>query len=152
MTGWRTRPQQQRKEGPVHPIGTPPGLSPNTGPLASASWLVARDLAPRPTKWFVNITFASPSGAKVDLEILSEEWGFRFEYEGRASWIRVTDIAFAHGLDQHELLDQTPKLANFASLLRAIETRYGLEFDKSPTVRTNLVDADRTIATWLRSL
>ena len=102
-----------------------------------ASWLVARDLVPQASKWFVTITFSTASGAKFDLEILSEEWGYRFEHEGRVSWIRVTDIAFAHGLDQHELLGQTTKLDNVAAILRSIEKRYGLQFDESPIVRTN---------------
>ena len=113
MVGRKTRPQRA-KDGVVkervHPIGTPSGMSPNTGPLATASWLIARDLVPQPAKWFVTITFASRDGAKLDLEILSEEWGFRFERHDRVSWIRVTDIAFAHGHDDHELLPHTPKL------------------------------------------
>jgi hypothetical protein len=139
------------KSGPIHPIGTPPGTSPNTGPLASASWLVARDLVPPAAKWFVTITFASGNGATLDLEILSEEWGFRFEHEGRVSWIRVTDIAFAHGHDQHEMLHRTPKLKDFGAFLRAIRRTYNLDFD-TPIVRTNLVGADVAIASWLRAL
>jgi hypothetical protein len=136
----------------VHPIGTPPGGSaPNTGPLASASWLVARELVPAPPKWFVTITFASRDGAKLDLEILSEEWGFRFERQNRVSWIRVTDIAFAHGHDDHQLLGQTPKLVNIGTLVRSLEKSHGIRFD-APIVRTNIDGADRAIATWLQSL
>lgn len=127
-------------------------MSPNTGPLASASWLVARDLVPQAAKWFVGITFSSPTGATFELEISSEEWGFRFEYQGRVSWIRVTGIPFVHGLDQHELLAQTTKLDHVASILRSIEKRYRLQFEGFPIVHTDLVDADRAITTWLRSL
>ncbi len=142
--------RKTRKSSP-HPIGTPPGTAPNTGPLASASWLVARDLQPQPAKWFVTITFASETGAKLDLEILSEEWGFRLEHEGRVSWIRVTDIAFAHGLDQHQLLERTPKLKNIGALVREIAKTHGLDL-AAPVVHTNLVEADAAIASWLRTL
>jgi hypothetical protein len=122
--------------------------------LAAASWLIARDLIPQqPLKWFVTITLSARSGAKLDLEILAEEWGFRFEHENRVSWIRVTDIAFAHGHDDHALLGRTPKLQNIGKLVRWIESTYGVRFEiDAPIVRTNLTEAEQPIRDWLRSL
>jgi len=149
MIGRKTRP----RKSDLHPIGTPSGSSPNTGPLAAASWLIARDLVPHPPKWFVTITLATPDGAKFDIEILSEEWGFRFERDTRVSWIRVTDIAFAHGHDDHRLLAHTPKLKDIGALLRSVEKTHDIRFEvDAPIVRTNLTDADDAIATWLQSL
>lgn len=150
MAGPKTRP---RAKTAVHPIGTPQGSSPNTGPLAAASWLIARDLVPPPAKWFVTITFPTRDGAQFDLEILSEEWGFRFERQSRVSWIRITDIAFAHGHDDHQLLAHTPPLKNIGALLRSLEKTHDVRFElDAPIVRTNLDGADRAIATWIRTL
>lgn len=154
MIGRKTRPHKAKGDDAVervHPIGTPSGTSPNTGPLATASWLIARDLIPRPTKWFVIVTFGTTDGAKFDLEILSEEWGFRFERDNRVSWIRVTDIAFAHGHDDHQLLPHTPKLREIGALLRSLEKTHGIQFE-APIVRTNLDGAEPAITSWLQTL
>src|SRR4051794_31932290 len=98
-----------------HPIPTPNGVSPNTGPLASAAWLVARGLQPKEARWFVEIELASDTGisegteqARLLLEVYAEEWGYRFQRGERVSWIRVTDVPFVHGRDDHELLQKTP--------------------------------------------
>jgi hypothetical protein len=62
----------------IHPIGTPNGLSPNTGPLASAAWLVARGLSPTEAKWFVEIEIPAAGNSdnsateKLLLEIYAE--------------------------------------------------------------------------------
>ncbi len=135
----------------MHPIGTPHGTSPNRGPLAAASWLSARDLTPQPPKWFVVITFGTSQGATLDLEIMSEEWGFRFEHERRVSWIRVTDIAFAHGHDDHELLSRTPTLREIGAFLRSLEETHQLQFE-TPIVRTNLDGAEPAVRSWLQTL
>jgi hypothetical protein len=152
MIDRKRRPQGTKPAG-VHPIGTPSGSSPNTGPLAAATWLIARDLVPHPPKWFVTITFPARDGSKFDLEILSEEWGFRFERQSRVSWIRVTDIAFSHGQDEHQLLPHTPPLKNVGALLRSLEKAHGVKFElDAPIIRTNLDGAEHAIVEWIRSL
>lgn len=147
-----------KRSGP-HPIGTPNGLSPNTGPLASAAWLVERGLTPREAKWFVEIELAASGNSdrlrtgKLLLEVYAEEWGYQFEHDGRISWIRVTDVPFVHGRDEHGLLAKTPRLEQISVLVREIEQRHGLVFERQhAVVRSNVPDEDGVIATWIKRL
>lgn len=142
------------------PIGTPSGLSPHTGPLASAAWLVARGLSPREPRWYVAIVLdtAVEASAELDmttatrfqLEIFAEEWGFMFCHAGQTSWIRVTDIPFVHGRDDHALLAQTPPLREINMLVRRLEERHDIAFGRDPLVRTSLLGAESAIADWAR--
>ena len=147
-----------KRSGP-HPIGTPKGLSPNTGPLASAAWLVARGLLPKEPRWFVEIELPASgktegnTSAKLLLEVYAEEWGYRFERENRISWIRVTDVPFVHGRDEHGLLAKTPRLIDIGNLVRQIEAEHALEFQRhAPTIRSNVSDDEGAIRAWLASL
>lgn len=143
-----------------HPIGTPSGLSPNTGPLATASWLLARGLSTHETRWYVAIvldTFAESTfevdmttATRFQLEIFAEEWGFMFCHGGQMSWIRVTDIPFVHGKDDHGLLGHTPPLRDVATLVRKLEDRHDIAFGRDPLVRTSLLGAEAVIADWAR--
>jgi hypothetical protein len=136
----------------VHPIGTPSGLSPNTGPLAAAAWLLARGLFPREPRWFVEVELVASEHTRFVIEIYAEEWGFAFHHHDRVSWIRVTDIAFVHGRDDHDLLDEAPKLRDIGVLIAKLEGRFGLAFAKPPTIRTSLGDADGKIREWVAAL
>jgi len=147
-----------KRSGP-HPIGTPNGLSPNTGPLASAAWLNARGLQPREAKWFVEIQL--PAAGKTDgdhagtllLEVYAEEWGYRFERDGRISWIRVTDVPFVHGRDEHGLLTKTPRLEKISALIREIEREHGVVFERQrSTIRSNVPDHAGVILSWIAQL
>lgn len=153
-----TKPTGARRP---YPIGTPNhGVSPNTGPIASAHWLVARDLYPKEPRWFVEIDLDAFSRTGDDaqptrfrIEIYAEEWGFVFTHAGRVSWIRVTDTRFAHGPDEHELLDASPKLGSIGAFLKTLEARFGIRFDREhPRVRTNIEDAEQRIASWVARL
>jgi hypothetical protein len=136
-----------------HPIGTPiRGLSPNTGVLATAAWLAQREVYPEDPKWFAEIALGA-DGARFVIEIYAEEWGIRFEHAGRESWIRVTDVAFVHGRDDHELLAHVPRLTTLGSLIKTLEAKHGIVFDRqTPTIRTTLAGADAAIADWVRGL
>lgn len=145
----------------VHPLGTPTkGVSPNTGPLATALWLVSRGLVPDRERWYVQVTIgtAEPVGNESEatllrVELFSEEWGFWFGHLGKVSWIRVTDMPFVHGRDEHELLGETPALKNIGALVRALELRFGIRFVRhSGLIRTSLSGADAAIREWLASL
>jgi hypothetical protein len=147
-----------KRYGP-HPIGTPNGLSPNTGPIASAAWLVARGLLPKDAKWYVEIEL--PAAGKTDrdqmakllLEVYAEEWGYRFERQGRISWILVTDVPFVHGRDEHGLLTKTPRLERISALVRAIEIEHDIVFERErSTIRSNVPDQDGVIRSWIASL
>ncbi|HZO16302.1 MAG TPA: hypothetical protein VFB62_23675, partial [Polyangiaceae bacterium] len=142
----------------------PQGLSPHTGPLASAAWLLARELHTHAPRWSVTVAFDMAEGAiateldlagasRFQIEIFAEEWGFRFCHQGRVSWIRVTDIAFVHGRDDHELLRQTPALRDIGKLLRALECRHDLVFRRDRAlIATTLPGAEPAIMEWSTSL
>jgi hypothetical protein len=134
-------------------------MSPHTGPLASAAWLTARGLLPRESKWFVEIELPAEgkseheSLAKLLLEVYAEEWGLRFERDRRVSWIRVTDVPFVHGSDDHGLLKKIPRLERIGILVRELEAEHAIQFvRKRPTIRSNVPDAEGVIPSWIAEL
>ena len=138
-----------------YPIGTPRGLHLNTGPMASAAWLAERELYPREPKWHVVATLAAANApaTRFHIEIFAEEWGFRFEHAQRESWIRITDVPFVHGRDDHGLLARTPPLRRIGTLLRALETAHALQFDRPRAqLATTLASAESAIREWLATL
>jgi hypothetical protein len=144
-----------------HPLGTPnKGLSPNTGPLATAAWLVARDLVTSESRWHVQVTIGTADpvddedkATLLRIELFNDEWGYWFRHAGRVSWIRVTDLPFVHGRDEHGLLAQTPSLKKIGDLLRALERRFDIELQpRCALLRTNLSGAEPTIRDWLATL
>ncbi len=160
----RTRSRRNvRLDGGVHPIGTPvAGVSPNTGPLASATWLISRELFPSEPRWFVEVHLDGEdavhatddeNATRFQLDIYSEEWGYKFSHGGRGSWIRVTDIPFVHGRDDHGLLHLTPKLGEIGSLVRTLEKRHGIALSRDRAlIRTNLAGAETKLRDWAMSL
>ena len=148
--------RQQRLAGP-HPIGTPRTLSPNTGVLAAAAWLLDRGIKPDQERWFVEIELAGTGRAGRDtrfvLEVYSEEWGFQVHHLGRASWIRVTDVAFVHGRDDHELLARLPRLREIGLFVRELERRFGVLFDRDAArVRASIPNAEPVLRAWIAAL
>ena len=76
-----------------------------------------------------------------------------FCHDGRASWIRVTDLAFVHGRDEHELLGIVPPLRDISLLLRELERRFEIPFlRKYASIRTNLANAEPHIRAWIETL
>jgi hypothetical protein len=137
----------------------------SAGALAAASWLRQRGIPTAPAmRWHVEIAMdTSDAPARPDyddrratrfhVDIYSEEWGVFFCHGGRASWIRVTDIPFVHGRDDFALLCVTPALKDIGGLLRLVEQRNVIRFQRHlALVRTNLVGAEPAIRRWLESL
>ena len=134
--------------------------------LAARSWLHARALTAPPgrLRWHVEITLAVIDGpcpeafdenidTRFRIEIYSEEWGFFFCHQRRASWIRVTDIPFVHGRDDFGLLGTTPGLKDIGALLRTIEATHQITFRRERAlVRTNLEHAEPIIRRWVATL
>ena len=90
---------------------------------------------------------------RFKLDIYSEEWGYAFSYRERVSWIRVTDIRFVHGRDDHDLLSVTPPLREIQSLIGTLEKRYDLAFDRDrANVCTTIPGAEPALVGWVRSL
>src|SRR5690349_5164004 len=80
------------------------------GRLAAADWIAARNLPTPAMRWHVDIQldvrnepaphlFDLEKDSRFHVEIYTEEWGFFFCHGGHASWIRITDVPFAHGRD-----------------------------------------------------
>ena len=155
----RTRSRRGIKTGNlvlsgIHPIATPQaGLSPNTGPLAASAWLAALEIVPESQRWSVEITLPATEESRFRLDVYSEEWGYSFAYRDRVSWIRVTDIRFVHGRDDHELLAQTPSLRSIPTLISGLERRYDIAFDRTAaTVRTSIPGAESALLAWARTI
>ncbi|MBA3395961.1 MAG: hypothetical protein H0T89_25240 [Deltaproteobacteria bacterium] len=156
--------RRDRDQGNVHPIGTPNGgVSPNTGPLASAAWLMARGGYPTESRWFVEIVLDADAAAGRELdqacatrfmiEVYAEEWGFMFCHRGQVSWIRVTDIPFVHGRDDHQLLRQTPPLRDIGRLIHNLEKQHAIALPRATAIiRTCLTDAESAIREWTAKL
>lgn len=144
-------------------MGTAPE---SVGGQAAAGWLRSRSIATPPTtlRWHVEIAmglepapppsdFDERKTSRFHLDVYAEEWGVFFCHGGRASWIRVTDLAFVHGRDEHELLAIVPSLRDVGLLLRDLERRHRIQFQRShATIRTNLANAETTIRSWLLAL
>ena len=141
-------------------------MSPHTGPIAAASWLAAREIIPSDPHWSAAIVFDSAEHLDTDpdafdenvhtrftLDIFAEEWGFKFCYRGRLSWIRVTDIRFVHGRDDHELLSVTPPLRNIGTLIAGLESRFDITFPREHVdVETTIPGAEDAILAWACSI
>lgn len=132
---------------------------------AALRWLAERKIGATDLKrWHVEVSLATLAGPapvnyddRVDtrfhVDVYSEEWGFFFCHGGRASWIRVTDIAFVHGRDDFKLLAWTPPLPDVGQLLRTLETQHQIAFNRPHAlVRTNIAGAEAAIRSWVQTL
>ncbi len=137
----------------------------SSGRLAAAGWLGDRGMqTPSLKRWHVEVSLATldapapinyddRSDTRFHVDVYSEEWGFFFCHQGRASWIRITDIAFVHGRDDFGLLAQVPALPDIGSLMRTLEARHQVEFRrKLALVRTNVPGSETQIRSWVESL
>jgi hypothetical protein len=137
------------------------GRTTNTGALAAAAWLAARELVVSHPNWSVEVALETtpggaldlaPSGPRFSIEVFAQEWGFALRHDDKLSWIRVTDIPFVHGRDDFKLLRRTPRLDAIARLVRAVELELATVFDRAhPLVRSN-IGGEAAIAAWVRTL
>lgn len=138
----------------------------NAGSAAAYSWLESLGLHPPPgtLRWHAEISLDvidGPARTEFDdhvdtrfhIDVYSEEWGYFFCHAGRVSWIRVTDIPFVHGRDDHQLLTQTPSLPNIGELVRRLEAKHNVQFNRQHAiVRTNIAAAEPILRRWLLTL
>lgn len=76
-----------------------------------------------------------------------------FEHAGKMSWIRVTDVPFVHGRDDHGLLGLTPALKDLSQLVRSLEERFGCQFERaSPEIRSSIAGAEPAVREWVEAL
>lgn len=141
----------------------------NTGGKGASEahrWLTNLGLHPPPgsLRWHAEISLDVIDGpARVDfdervdtrfhIDVYSEEWGFFFCHEGRVSWIRITDIPFVHGRDDHQLLTQTPSFEHIGALVRVLEGKHNVRFNRQHAIiRTNIAAAEPQIRRWLLTI
>ena len=122
------------------------------GGAASAAWIEQHGLdVSRAAHWYVEISIPTDSAdTRFEINIYPEEWGIVFRRGSRVSSIRVTDVPFVHGLDDHRLISQLPALERIDDLLGLIEQRYDVAFHRMrATVRSNLPRATAIVWPWL---
>jgi hypothetical protein len=137
----------------------------SVGAQAATTWLASRRIAtPGLVRWHVEIAmglgddplpveFDEHATTRFHVAIHSEEWSVFFCHAGKRSWIRVTDIAAIHTRDDFSLLTWVPPLDQLGALLRRIEREHHVTFRRDrAVVRTNLVNAEPAIRSWLATL
>lgn len=145
--GQPPQPETERRGTPATGV-----RATNTGPLATAAWLVARNIYPTERTWYVEISLYA-EGVRFDIEIFAEEWGFAFHRDDQLSWIRVTDIPFVHGRDDFDLLGETSSLRDIGRVVQLLENRFHVAFDREgATIRTSLSDSEAEIREWIATL
>jgi hypothetical protein len=140
-----------------------PGRALTIGARAACEWMIARGLETE-TSWFVEIaidvldrpassTYTTDADTRFHINVYPEEWGVFFCHGSRASWIRVTDLAFVHGRDDHRLLDEVRVLPEVGGLLRDLEHRYRLAFRRDQAmIHANVAGAETAIRSWLATI
>jgi hypothetical protein len=126
----------------------------HAGALAAAAWLAERGLISEQSRWSIEIELPAIEGdARLQLDIYAEEWGFQFAHRDARSWIRVTDVAFVHGHDDHALLPRTPELRDIGAFIATLEREHGVRFDRhAPVIRTRVPNAEPAVRAWVASL
>ena len=147
-----------------HPIGTPRGLSSSNAVIAVGAWLSSRGLVPPVNQpWSIELAFAvsdgraaiSPLGVgtSFQLRVNADEWSYSFCHGGRISTIRVVDVPGVLDRDDHQLLAQTPPLKDVGQLVRKLEQRYGIYFQRRhASCRSSLPGAEPVVLAWASAL
>jgi len=147
-----------------HPIGTPRGLSSSNAVIAVGAWLSSRGLVPPVNQpWSIELAFAVSDGRAMittgavgtsfQLRVHADEWQYSFCHAGRVSAIRVADVPGVIDRDDHQLLAQTPPLKDVGQLVRKLEQRYGIYFQRRhASCRSTLPGAEPVVLAWATSL
>jgi hypothetical protein len=121
------------------------------GADAADRWLTVLGLQAVP-RWYIEIVLPGGDDTRLDLNVYAEEWGYVFQHAGRTSWIRVTDIAFVHGRDEHGLLATTPDLLDMHALIAKLEAAHGVRFARATAiVHSNVPGATERVRSWLEN-
>lgn len=123
------------------------------GARESTAWLALRGLdALHVPAWYVHVTLHGIPAGTLDLEVFPHEWCYAFELAGCTSTLRVTDIEFVHGRDDHNLLGEAPSLDRFLDFVARLEQRHAVRFDRTTAlVHSNLTRAAPIVRAWLNS-
>lgn len=116
---------------------------------AAQRWLDTLALSAVPG-WHAEISVLAGGDTRFDLHVYAEGWSYAFHHGGRTSWIRVGDVPFIDGRDDHRLLARTPDLLGISPLLADLEIDHGVAFQRATaSVRTNIARATEAVREWL---
>jgi hypothetical protein len=150
-----------------HPIGTPRGLSTHAGTLAVGGWLAARGLFPPTNRtWRVDIaldvidrptqirsTACTALDTRFQIAIELDAWRYMFCHKDRTSTIHIAASTVAHDRDEHRLLAQTTTLKGVGTLIRSLEQRYQIYFQRAfAAIRSEIPGSEPMIRAWVLSL
>jgi hypothetical protein len=129
--------------------------------IAVGAWLSSRGLyAPLDRSWSIELALdvgvghaTAPIGTSFLLRLSSEEWSYTFVHDNKISKIRIVDVPFVADRDDHQLLAATPSLKDLGALIKKLEQRYDVRFQRrGAVVRTNLAGAEPIVLAWASTL
>ena len=143
-------------------LGTPRGLPSTAATLAVGAWLYERGIPLPSVAWRIDVTldhgsrareFAEAVDTRFQLFMRNDEWGIYFAHAGRVSRLRVTDLVRPELRDDHNLASTTPPLRRVATLVRQLETRYGVQLlGSDAAITTTLPETEPIVRSWLASM
>jgi hypothetical protein len=159
-------PQRDVQPPSQHPIGTPRGMKPITGNRSVAAWLAARGLFPPAAKpWRIAImldvvdrpappVYSRFADTRFHLTIEPAEWGFMFCHADRASTIVVPNgMALTRDRDEHRLAGSVPGLARIGTLIRDLEQRCHVYFQRHhAAIESDIPGSEPIVRAWVSSL
>jgi hypothetical protein len=159
-------PQKDPAPPTQHPIGTPRGMAPLAANPSVAAWLSARGLFPPTSKaWRVTIAldvvdrpappiFSRFADTRLHMVIQSAQWELMFCHGDRVSTLVVSNgVATARDRDEHRLAGVVPGLPRIGALVRELEHRYGIFFQRHHAgIESDLPGSEPIIRAWVSSL
>jgi hypothetical protein len=139
-------------------------------PLAAnpsvTAWLSARGLFPPSGKaWRVAIAldvvdrpappiFSRFADTRLQLTIQSAQWELMFCHGDRVSTLGIANgVATARDRDEHRLSGVVPALSRVGTLVRELEHRYGIFFQRNHArIESDLPGSEPIVRAWVSSL
>jgi len=139
-------------------------------PLAAnpsvAAWLSARGLFPQSGKaWRVTIAldvverpapaiFSRFADTRLHLTIQSSQWELMFCHGDRVSTLLIANgVATARDRDEHRLAGVVPALSRIGTLVRELEHRYGIFFQRHHArIEAEIPGSEPIVRAWVSSL
>jgi hypothetical protein len=118
--------------------------------LSARGLIVAPDRA-----WHANavLSCVERSDTRLGIHIRHDVWGVRFAHGSRSSDITMRDVLGVDGVDDHGLASMGPTLRDLGSLVRELERRYGVHFQRAnAAIDSSIPGAEPIIRAWIVSL
>jgi hypothetical protein len=131
-------------------------LPANAGILASAGWLAARGLFIPPDRpWDVNVVIGAVEhhDSALSLHIRNDDWSVAFQHDGKRSAIVINEVAPTADPDDFGLAGLIPPLKEIGVLLRDLEQRFRIRFQRTaPVIESTIAGSEPIIRAWIASL